>query len=187
VSGLRIACVADPDLGALALHAGHTFEGFVLGRLVSIGGLATEEVPAGQPGGTAIRPAECHPYDNPNFRVDDRNIFIAECKFWHGPKTFEEAIDELLGYHTWRDCKGSLIIFNKQKNTSEVASKMHETMTSRNGHRKSSSHDANGNGRYVFVEELDPGRVDRSSATSRGCKAEPLNLKPVCLPRLIRS
>jgi hypothetical protein len=48
-------------------------------------------------------------------RVDNRNIFIAECKFWHGQQGFTETIDQLLGYLTWRDCKCSLVIFNKNK------------------------------------------------------------------------
>jgi hypothetical protein len=91
-------------------------------------------------------------------RAEDRNIFIAECKFWHGPKKFEEAIDQLLGYLTWRDCKCSLIIFNRQKNSSAVAQKMHETMAGHDGHRKTLTSDATGNGRYVFVKASDPGR-----------------------------
>jgi len=39
--------------------------------------------------------------------------FVAECKIWHGKKAAGEALDQLLGYLTWRDCKASLIIFNK--------------------------------------------------------------------------
>jgi hypothetical protein len=31
-------------------------------------------------------------------REKDRNIFIAECKFWHGPSGFDKAIDQLLSY-----------------------------------------------------------------------------------------
>ncbi len=38
-------------------------------------------------------------------READRNAFIAECKFWKGPKGFGEAIDQLLGYASWRDSK----------------------------------------------------------------------------------
>jgi len=91
-------------------------------------------------------------------RVADRNIFIGECKFWHGPKNCDEAIDQLLSYLTWRDCKTALIIFNRQKHPSAVAQKMHETMTGHKGHRKTVSNDATGNGRYVFVKESDPGR-----------------------------
>jgi hypothetical protein len=30
-------------------------------------------------------------------REGDRNVFIAECKFWKGPKAFSEAIEQLLG------------------------------------------------------------------------------------------
>lgn len=42
------------------------------------------------------------------------NIFIAECKIWHGEKEVLNAIDQLLTrYVTWRDEKTALIIFNK--------------------------------------------------------------------------
>lgn len=44
---------------------------------------------------------------------DGRNAFIGECKIWRGAKSFSEAIDQLLGYLTWRDCKTALIFFNK--------------------------------------------------------------------------
>jgi hypothetical protein len=91
-------------------------------------------------------------------RVDERNIFIGECKFWHGSKKCDEAIDQLLGYLTWRDCKTALIIFNRQKNPSAVAQKLHETMAGHKGHRKTVSNDATGNGRYIFVKESDHGR-----------------------------
>jgi len=42
-----------------------------------------------------------------------RNAFIAECKIWTGESEIAKAIDQLLGYLTWRDCKASIIIFNK--------------------------------------------------------------------------
>jgi hypothetical protein len=38
-------------------------------------------------------------------REGNKNVFIAECKFWHGQKAFGEAIGQLLGYLTWRDSK----------------------------------------------------------------------------------
>ncbi|TXC66173.1 hypothetical protein FSC37_10265 [Piscinibacter aquaticus] len=31
-------------------------------------------------------------------RANGRNVFIAECKFWKGPKHYRETIDQLLGY-----------------------------------------------------------------------------------------
>jgi len=45
---------------------------------------------------------------------DNKAAYIAECKIWHGNKAFEEAINQLCGYTTWRDIKTSLIVFNKE-------------------------------------------------------------------------
>jgi len=33
----------------------------------------------------------------------DKNLFIAECKFWDGPRSLTEAVDQLLRYTAWRD------------------------------------------------------------------------------------
>jgi len=44
-------------------------------------------------------------------RARDRNVFIAECQIWDGPKKFREAIDQLLKYLTWRDTKAALVLF----------------------------------------------------------------------------
>ena len=43
-------------------------------------------------------------------RADGRNVFVAECKFWAGPKSLLAAIDQILGYLTWRDTKASLLV-----------------------------------------------------------------------------
>jgi hypothetical protein len=91
-------------------------------------------------------------------RVENRNIFIAECKFWRGLKIFNEAIDQLLGYLSWRDTKCALLIFNKTKDSSGVRQKMHEAMESRSEHKRTIMFDPNGDGRYIFVKETDPGR-----------------------------
>ena len=91
-------------------------------------------------------------------RVSDRNVFIAECKFWGGPTSFSNAIDQLLGYLSWRDSKCALLIFNKTKASSAIRKKMHETMIARAEHRKTLAHDHNGDSRYVFVKPSDPGR-----------------------------
>jgi hypothetical protein len=46
-------------------------------------------------------------------RDGNANLFIAECKIWHGQKQFTDAIDQLFGYVTWRDTKTALIIFSR--------------------------------------------------------------------------
>lgn len=91
-------------------------------------------------------------------RVDNRNVFIAECKFWRGPKSFSDAIEQLLSYLSWRDLKCALLIFNKTKDSSKIKEKMHEIMSQRPEHRKTVKHVPEGNSRYIFVKESDPAR-----------------------------
>lgn len=52
-----------------------------------------------------------------------RNAFIGECKFWHGPKKFDEAIEQLLGYTTWRDTKAAIILFITNQNATAAIDK----------------------------------------------------------------
>jgi hypothetical protein len=91
-------------------------------------------------------------------RVADRNVFIAECKFWRGSKSFEDALDQLLAYLSWRDSKCALLIFNQTKDSSAVRTKMHEIMVARPEFRKTIAHGHNGDSRYVLVKTSDPGR-----------------------------
>ncbi|MCP9836558.1 hypothetical protein KBY84_03495 [Cyanobium sp. N.Huapi 1H5] len=53
-------------------------------------------------------------------RSEGRNIFIAECKFWSGPKKLAETIDQLLGYSSWRDTKTAVVVFNRNRDFSKV-------------------------------------------------------------------
>lgn len=53
-------------------------------------------------------------------REGDRNVFIAECKFWKGPKAYGDAVDQLLSYATWRDGKAAILVFNRGTDTSTV-------------------------------------------------------------------
>lgn len=91
-------------------------------------------------------------------RVADRNVFIAECKYWRGPKGFDDAIQQLLGYLSWRDSKAALLIFNRGQQSTAVRTKMHEVMSARPEYRRTVPHSDDGEGRYVFVKRSDPGR-----------------------------
>jgi hypothetical protein len=42
---------------------------------------------------------------------DGGTVFVAECKFWAGEKSYLEAVSQLLGYLTWRDSKAALVLF----------------------------------------------------------------------------
>lgn len=49
-----------------------------------------------------------------HIEFDNKAAFIGECKVWHGEKVFQNAIQQVLNYSTWRDLKVSVIIFNKE-------------------------------------------------------------------------
>ncbi|MFC0039524.1 hypothetical protein [Actinomadura rayongensis] len=73
-------------------------------------------------------------------RVQDRNIFIGECKFWNGPQSASDALDQLLGYLTWRDTKAALLLFIKNKDVSAAVKSAAVTIdahpnTKRRGHQ----------------------------------------------------
>ena len=53
-------------------------------------------------------------------RSDNQNVFIAECKFWKGKKSFLATIDQLLGYVTYRDTKTAIFVFVKNKDFTKV-------------------------------------------------------------------
>ena len=56
-------------------------------------------------------------------RVGDRNVFIAECKIWKGPKTIRDALEQLLSYLTWRDTKAALLVFIRSGQPTAIISK----------------------------------------------------------------
>jgi hypothetical protein len=56
-------------------------------------------------------------------RAEDRNVFVAECKIWRGPKTIQEALTQLLTYLTWRDTKAALLVFIRNGQPTEIIKK----------------------------------------------------------------
>lgn len=61
-------------------------------------------------------------------RIEGKNIFIAECKFWKGEQGFKQTLDQLLGYACWRDSRLALIIFSRNDDFSAVLGKIPETI-----------------------------------------------------------
>ena len=62
-----------------------------------------------------------------HIEFDNKAAFIGECKIWHGEKLFQEAIQQVINYSTWRDLKVSVIIFNKEnKSFQAILSKVNE-------------------------------------------------------------
>jgi hypothetical protein len=57
-----------------------------------------------------------------------RNIFVAECKVWHGAKALGETVDQILGYLSWRDTKCAILLFNRNRKFSEVLGQIRPTL-----------------------------------------------------------
>lgn len=56
-------------------------------------------------------------------RVDDRNIFIAECKAWNGPKSVDDALAQLFKYLVWRDTKAALLLIIRSGDVTAILEK----------------------------------------------------------------
>lgn len=91
-------------------------------------------------------------------RVEGRNIFVAECKFWGGPKMLTDTIDQLLGYTSWRDTKTAIIIFNRNKDFTKVLASIPETMKAHPNFLHSDAAAAETRFRYTFSHRDDPSR-----------------------------
>lgn len=91
-------------------------------------------------------------------REGDRNVFIAECKFWKGPKAFGEAIDQLLGYTTWRDGKTAILVFNRGTDTSTVLAGIDSMARSHANFKRAVPWSHESGFRYVFHANGDKNR-----------------------------
>ena len=91
-------------------------------------------------------------------RANGKNIFIAECKYWDGAKKLGETIDQLLGYVSWRDTKTAIIIFNRNRNFSQVLEAIPESARAHTNFKKETRDDGEGQSRYVFAHRGDRNR-----------------------------
>jgi hypothetical protein len=91
-------------------------------------------------------------------RVDGKNIFIAECKFWGGPAKLTEAIDQLLSYTCWRDTKTAMLLFNRTKNFSAVLGKIPDTVKAHPNCKRQVDYTSETGFRFIFAHRDDANR-----------------------------
>ena len=91
-------------------------------------------------------------------RSEGRNIFIAECKFWSGPKMLIDTIDQLLGYTSWRDTKVAVVIFNRNKDFSRVLAAIAETAKTHANFKRELPGSTETVFRYCFAHKDDKNR-----------------------------
>ena len=91
-------------------------------------------------------------------RSEGRNIFIAECKFWSGPKKLIETIDQLLGYSSWRDTKTAIVLLNRNRDFSKVLDAIPGCVRSYPKYKRDLQGSTETVFRYLFTNRDDPGR-----------------------------
>ena len=91
--------------------------------------------------------------------AENRAAFVGECKVWRGQKEIGEALDQLLGYLTWRDCKAAIVVFNKHvAGFSGLQEKLPETLKSHSNLIKPISINESGEWRFLFRSKDDEER-----------------------------
>lgn len=91
-------------------------------------------------------------------RSGGRSIFIAECKFWSGPKKLIETIDQLLGYSSWRDTKTAIVLLNRNRDFSKVVAAIPDCVRSHPKYKRDLQGSTETAFRYLFTNRDDPGR-----------------------------
>jgi hypothetical protein len=99
-----------------------------------------------------------------DIRIEDQNraAFVAECKVWRGAKEFTSAIDQLLGYLTWRDCKAALVVFNKHNaKFTELLNRIPETVQTHEKFRQVLNKGQDGEWEFLMTSREDDARQVR--------------------------
>ena len=91
-------------------------------------------------------------------RAEGRNIFIAECKVWTGQSGLKDALDQLLGYTSWRDTKTALLVFNRDREMSTVLSRIPKVVREHGSYKADRPYASETGFRYVFGHRDDSNR-----------------------------
>lgn len=88
-------------------------------------------------------------------RVNERAVFIAECKFWNGPAGFNEIIDQLTGYLTWRDSKTAILLFVRNADIAPVLAQIPQLVSNHRLFTKQELSSQQGESRFVLRNAQD--------------------------------
>jgi hypothetical protein len=100
-------------------------------------------------------------YGKTDIRIEEesRSAFVGECKLWGGEKVMLDALTQLLGYLTWRDCKAALVLFNKDvAGFSGVQATIDAALRTHPKFLRATSTGRAGEWRFVFQSQEDAGR-----------------------------
>jgi hypothetical protein len=91
-------------------------------------------------------------------RHENKNVFVAECKFWGGYEAMKKTADQLLGYTTWRDTRTALIIFNRNLDFTNVISEAQRAMKDHQHYKSGPTNESETRFRYTFSHPEDKQR-----------------------------
>ena len=91
-------------------------------------------------------------------RSEGKNIFIAECKYWAGPQKLTEAINQLLGYSSWRDTKVAVVVFNRNKGFTKVLESIRLTTNNHPNCKRELDKRSETSFRFIFSHRDDTNR-----------------------------
>lgn len=91
-------------------------------------------------------------------KVDGKNIFVGECKFWTGEKGYLETLDQVLSYLSWRDTKAAVLVFNRNKDFGGVLAKIEEATPSHPNFKKITRKRCESSWTYLFGHKDDANR-----------------------------
>ena len=91
-------------------------------------------------------------------RHENKNIFVAECKFWEGFEGLKKTVDQLLGYTTWRDTKTTLIIFSRRQDFTGVITEAQRAMKDHQHFKSGPTEEGESRFRYTFTHPNDKQR-----------------------------
>jgi hypothetical protein len=112
-------------------------------------------------------------------RVDGRNVFIAECKFWKGEKAFLGTIDQLLSYLSWRDTKAAVIVFNRNAGFTAVLAKIADAAPKHPNFKRDLGKSGESTFRYVFAQPNDANREITLTVLAFDVPTEPAGITAV--------
>lgn len=91
-------------------------------------------------------------------RYEGKNVFIAECMFWRGPKSLLDKLDQLLDYTSWRDTKTAVLVFNRRRSLSDVLRKVSDKVPEHKCYKRTVRRPEETHFRYVFHQPHDKNR-----------------------------
>jgi hypothetical protein len=110
-------------------------------------------------------------------RIEGKNVFIAESKFWKGEKILLSTIDQLLSSLSWRDTKAAVLMFNRNADFSAVLAKIADAVPRHPNFKRSLGKAGESEFRYVFAQPNDANREITLTVLAFDVPTAPADLK----------